>query len=166
MVLRGGGDAEAGGEKQPFNLDAWKRLYSNTEDTNEILDQFWEMLDTEGYSIWFSEYKDNAEYTKKLMASNLIGGFFQRLDNAGGRKVSFANVHVFGQEPNLELGGCWLVKGQEIPEEFKEVPDFEGWEWTKADLTDATVRQTVNDYWRWDGDFGKGRTWAAGKTYK
>lgn len=104
-------------------------------------------LPLQGYSIWFSEYKDNAEYTKKLMASNLIGGFFQRLDNAGGRKVSFANVHVFGQEPNLELGGCWLVKGQEIPEEFKEVPDFEGWEWTKVGLSscaDATDIATAS----------------------
>jgi len=123
-------------------------------------------LQQQGYSIWFAEYKHNEDYTKKLMASNLIGGFFQRLDNAGGRKVSFANVHVFGKEPSLELAGCWLIKGQDIPQDFKDVADFDQWEWTKADIMDATVRKTVNDYWRWDGDFGKGRTWAAGKTYK
>ena len=37
---------------------------------------------------------------------------------------------------------------------------------TQADTNDQSVRKIVNDYWRWDGDFGKGRTWAAGKTYK
>jgi len=34
-------------------------------------------LQQQGYSIWFAEYKHNEDYTKKLMASNLIGGFFQ-----------------------------------------------------------------------------------------
>jgi len=152
--------------KPPFNLDAWKRLYSNTEDTNTILGEFWSSLDTEGYSIWFSEYKNNEDYTKRLMASNLIGGWFQRLDGTGTRKVSFGNVHVFGKEPQLEIAGCWLVKGQEVPQEFKDVADWEQWEWTKADISDDAVKKTVEDYWRWDGTFGKGRTWAAGKTYK
>jgi len=27
--------------------DAWKRLYTNTEDTESILDEFWSTLDTE-----------------------------------------------------------------------------------------------------------------------
>ncbi len=30
------------------------------------------------FSIWFVNYKNNDEYKKKLMAVNLIGGWFQR----------------------------------------------------------------------------------------
>ena len=30
------------------------------------------------FSIWFVNYKNNDEYKKKLMACNLIGGWFQR----------------------------------------------------------------------------------------
>jgi len=153
-------------EKKKYDLDGWKRLYSNTDDTNTILDQFWADYDPEEWSIWMVDYKNNADYEKKLMASNLIGGWFQRLDGTGTRKIAFGNVHVFGKEPTLEIAGCFLVKGHEIPQEFKDVADFEQWDWTKADTSDEAVRKIVNDYWRWDGDFGKGRTWAAGKTYK
>jgi hypothetical protein len=153
LRLRGG---EGEGEEAPpaekveenrgYDLDSWKRLYSNTDDTNTILDKFWEDFDKEvrqetdlsitvsvmqrrvfeltsflilslaelftyhvrkphktapyalqqkakyannftcgnqqnmwpqGWSIWFTEYKNNEDYTKKLMASNLIGGWFQ-----------------------------------------------------------------------------------------
>ena len=55
------------------------------------------------------------------MAVNLIGGWFQRLDGTGGRKVAFGNVHVFGQEPDLEIAGVFLVQGTDIPAAFKEV---------------------------------------------
>ncbi len=32
------------------------------------------------FSIWFVNYKNNDEYKKKLMAVNLIGGWFQRCE--------------------------------------------------------------------------------------
>jgi hypothetical protein len=81
-------------------------------------------------------------------------------------QVAFGNVHVFGDEPALEIAGCWLVKGTEIPQEFKDVADYEQWDWIKVDTEDAAMREAVNAYMCWDGEFGKGRKWAAGKTYK
>ena len=53
LTLRGGNEEEkAPEEEQPeekkdFDLDAWKRLYSNTADTNTILPDFWAMFDKE-----------------------------------------------------------------------------------------------------------------------
>ncbi len=153
------------------------------------------MLSPQGWSLWFCEYKYNSDYTKRLQASNLIGGWFQvqanpslppsngsahlisvstksarpqnasaplprpsphflshppppsrafpcadisppplpcrriaccgaavvvaaaaaaaqRLDATGARKLAFGNVHVFGEEPDLELAGCWLIRGE------------------------------------------------------
>ena len=51
LVLRGGeGEASAeleADEKKGFDLDGWKRLYSNAEDTASIMGQFWESYDKE-----------------------------------------------------------------------------------------------------------------------
>eukprot|EP00283_Hemiselmis_rufescens_P006143 CAMPEP_0173434648 /NCGR_PEP_ID=MMETSP1357-20121228/13165_1 /TAXON_ID=77926 /ORGANISM="Hemiselmis rufescens, Strain PCC563" /LENGTH=219 /DNA_ID=CAMNT_0014399531 /DNA_START=37 /DNA_END=696 /DNA_ORIENTATION=- len=177
LTLRGGcaeADADAGGaaaaageEKKEFSLDAWKRLYSNTEDTATIMGEFWDMFDKEGWSMWYTEYKNNDDYEKRIMASNLIGGWFQRLDATGTRKVAFGNVHVFGDEPKLEIAGCWLVKGQEVPQEFKDVVDYEQWDWIKVDTDSEEERKACENYMCWDEEgYGKGRKWCAGKTYK
>jgi hypothetical protein len=32
---------------------------------------------SQNWSLWFCEYKFNSDYTKRLQASNLIGGWFQ-----------------------------------------------------------------------------------------
>ena len=52
LTLRGGNEEVKAPEEQPeekkgFDLDAWKRLYSNTADTNTILPDFWAMFDKE-----------------------------------------------------------------------------------------------------------------------
>ena len=48
LVLRGGCEEEKpADEPQGFDLDAWKRLYSNTANTETILPQFWSMFDKE-----------------------------------------------------------------------------------------------------------------------
>ena len=51
LTLRGGCD-EGDGEKpaeepKGFDLDAWKRLYSNTANTETILPEFWAKFDKE-----------------------------------------------------------------------------------------------------------------------
>jgi hypothetical protein len=47
---------------------------------------------SQGWSIWFTEYKNNADYEKRIMASNLISGWMQRLDGTGTRKVPLARL--------------------------------------------------------------------------
>jgi hypothetical protein len=62
LRLRGGEDegdgenqaAEKVEEKRGYDLDSWKRLYSNTEDTNTILDQFWKDFDQEVGALDFA----------------------------------------------------------------------------------------------------------------
>ena len=78
-----------------FILDEWKRVYSNNDTRPTAIDWFWEHFDPEGYSIWRVDYKYNNELQKVFMSSNLIGGFFNRLERA--RKYAFGSLIVLGE---------------------------------------------------------------------
>jgi len=149
-----------------FVMDEWKRVYSNSKDIRkDAIPWFWEKFDKEGYSLYVSDYKYNNECEKIFMTCNLIGGFIQRLDKV--RKYGFGSLLIFGEEPKLEVGGAWLFRGTDIPQEMREVDDFEHYTWTKINIDDAAQREIINDYWAWDGKFGKeGRTVNQGKTFK
>jgi len=136
-----------------FNLDEWKRTYSNAKDTRkDACSWFWEKLDKEGYSIWFCDYKYNDECEKIFMTCNLLGGWIQRLDKL--RKYGFGSLAIFGEEPKLSISGCWLFRGADVPQEMRETDDYEQYTWRKADLNDVATRELVNDFWAWDGSFG------------
>lgn len=49
--------------KSSFDLDDFKRFYSN-EDEAKSIPYFWQKFDPENYSIWLGEYKYNNELTK------------------------------------------------------------------------------------------------------
>jgi len=136
-----------------MNLDEWKRVYSNAKDTRkDALPWFWANLDKEGYSVYFCDYKYNHELEKSFMTANLVGGWIQRLDKL--RKYGFGSLIIFGQDPKLEVSGCWLFRGQEPTQDMKETDDYEHYVWTKVDPEDAAQREKVNDFFAWDGTFG------------
>ncbi|MBN4688708.1 hypothetical protein H4F37_25025, partial [Escherichia coli] len=83
--------------KGTFNMDDFKRCYSNEDETKSI-PYFWEKFDPENYSIWYAEYKYPDELAKVFMSCNLITGMFQRLDKM--RKQAFASVCLFGEDNN------------------------------------------------------------------
>jgi len=148
-----------------FIMDEWKRTYSNKETRPEALPWLWEHLDKEGYSIWICDYKYNHELEKTFKTCNLIGGWFQRLDKL--RKYGFGSVCIFGQDPSLEVSGCWMFRGQEPPQEMKETDDFEHYTWRKVDTADASQKELVNDFFAWDGPFGGAhKEFNQGKIYK
>ncbi|KGG52346.1 hypothetical protein DI09_185p10 [Mitosporidium daphniae] len=146
-----------------FVLDAWKRFYSNNETTPTAIDYFWNNWDPKGYSMYRLTYKDNAELTKIFMSSNLIGGFFQRLEHM--RKYAFGSMCVFGEENNSEISGMFIIRGgPELPEMFKEVPDFDSYVVEHVDSSDPAIRDEWNAYLAWEGNFKK--PFANGKIFK
>jgi elongation factor 1-gamma len=171
-----GGDEEEGAAKPKakskldllpptkLDLDEWKRTYSNNKILEVAMPWFWEHFDAEGWSLWQSEYKYNDELTKMFMTSNLVGGFLQRMDKI--RKYGFGSLLIFGEEPKLQIGGVWLFRGTELPEELWENPDAEHHTWTKIDHNDAAQRKTVETYWSWEGDFGDRKFHDNGKIFK
>jgi len=117
-----------------FNVYDFKTLYVNHKDKKgAAVDTWYEMLDWEGWSFWFFHYDIYEDEGAKLhVTNNLMNGFLNRAEHTS--KYTFARQGVFGEEPNLEIMGVWLVRGQEIPDGLKkEHPQMEYYKTKKLD---------------------------------
>jgi elongation factor 1-gamma len=140
----------------PFNLFDFKTLFVNHPDKKEALKIFWEQLDDQGYSVWRMEYeKAEGEGRVGFLTSNLMNGFLQRLETF--RKYALGVVGVYGDEPNLEIRGCWVWRGSEIPFEIKDHPSGEWYKFRKLDVkNNEEDRKIQEEYWtKWNEDEDK-----------
>ncbi|KAI9677554.1 MAG: hypothetical protein M1817_006508 [Caeruleum heppii] len=154
-------------EKPSLVLDDWKRKYSNEETREAALPWFWENYKPDEYSLWRVDYKYNDELTHIFMTSNLIGGFFARLEAS--RKYIFGAASVYGQANDSVVVGAFVVRGQEAMPAFDVAPDYESYEFTKLDPSKKEDREFVEDQWSWDKPVtvkGKEYPWADGKVFK
>lgn len=152
--------------KPTIPLDEWKRQYSN-KDTPDALKWFWENYKPEEYSLWKVEYKYNDELTQVFMTSNLIGGFFARLEAS--RKYIFGSASVYGESNDSVVKGAFVILGQEADPAFSVAPDHESYTFTKLDPTKEEDKDFVNDQWTWEKPVvvnGKEYKWADGKVFK
>ncbi|PKS05367.1 hypothetical protein jhhlp_008741 [Lomentospora prolificans] len=152
--------------KPALPLDEWKRQYSNSE-TPDALKWFWENVSFEDYSIWKFKYKYNDELTLTFMSNNLIGGFNARLEAS--RKYLFGCGSVYGENNDSIIQGAFVIRGQDYIPVFDVAPDYESYEFTKLDPTNAEDRKYVEDEWSWERPLeinGKVYPHAAGKVFK
>jgi len=151
--------------KGTFNMDDFKRFYSNEEESKSVK-YFWEKFDPENYSIWYAEYKYPKELAKVFMSCNLITGMYQRLDKM--RKQAFASVCLFGEDNNSTISGIWVWRGQELA--FPLSPDwqidYESYEWKKLDPSSPETKKLVEQYLSWVGTDKNGRKFNQGKIFK
>jgi len=138
-------------------------VYSNKDTRSEALPWFFEHFDKEGYCIFWCHYKYDNELAVPFMASNLIGGFFQRLEKL--HKYAFGSMVIFGEEPKLSISGVWVFRGKEVPAIMKECDDYVHYDWTEADLNEPKQKKLFEDYLAWDGDFD-GKKFNSGKVFK
>jgi elongation factor 1-gamma len=103
--------------KTTFNMDEFKRVYSNEDTAGKAIPYFWTNFDNEHCSIWFCEYKYSDELTQVFKTCNLISGFYQRLDKL--RKNAFGSMCVFGEDNNNTIAGIWVWRGHELAFEVK-----------------------------------------------
>ncbi|KAF2431599.1 eEF1-gamma domain-containing protein [Tothia fuscella] len=153
--------------RSTFVLDDWKRKYSNEETREVALPWFWENMNFEEFSLWQVDYKYNDELTQVFMTSNLVGGFFARLE--GSRKYIFGAASVYGTANDSIIKGAFLVRGQEALPAFDVAPDYESYEFTKLDPKSEKDKTFVDDMWAWDKPIeveGKKYEWADGKVFK
>ncbi|MCJ1403256.1 hypothetical protein MMC11_006479 [Xylographa trunciseda] len=153
--------------KATLVLDDWKRKYSNEETREVALPWFWENYKPNEYSLWKVDYKYNDELTQVFMSSNLVGGFFARLE--GSRKYIFGAASVYGQANDSVIQGAFVVRGQEALPAFDVAPDYESYEFTKLDPSKAEDKEFVENQWSWDKPIevkGKKYDWADGKVFK
>jgi len=151
--------------KGNFDMDDFKRFYSNEEEAKSI-PYFWEKFDPENYSIWYSEYKYPEELQKVFMSCNLITGMYQRLDKM--RKNAFASVCLFGTDNNSTISGIWVWKGHGLAFELSPdwQVDYESYEWKKLDPKDPKTKDLVQQYFSWAGEDKNGRKFNQGKIFK
>jgi len=150
--------------KSSFNLEDWKRFYSNNDTKPAAVDYFWKNYDPEGYSMYRVDYKYNDELTQTFMSCNLVGGFFQRMELL--RKYAFGTLIVTGENNNNQISGYFIIRGQEIPEILKDVPDYPSFTFTKVDSNDAKVKAEYEDYIAWEGPTFSNTTVVDGKVFK
>ncbi|RWS07238.1 elongation factor-1 gamma-like protein, partial [Dinothrombium tinctorium] len=150
--------------KGNFNMDDFKRFYSNNPEDQSI-PYFWEKFDKENYSIWYCEYLYPQELTLVFMSCNLITGMFQRLDKM--RKNAFGSMILFGEDNNSSISGVWVWRGPELA--FKLSPDwqvdYESYSWKKLDPDSEETKKLVKEYFSWEGEFG-GKKFNQGKIFK
>jgi len=151
--------------KGTFNMDEFKREYSNKDTLTVAIPYFWQHFEKDFYSLWYCEYKYASELTQIFMSSNLIGGMFQRIEKL--RKNAFASMAVFGEANNNTIAGVWVWKGQELvfPLCSDWTIDYESYSWKKLNPDDENDRKLVNNFFLWEGEVG-GKKFASGKIFK
>jgi len=148
-------------------LDDWKRKYSNEDTRTVALPWFWEHYDPKDYSLWRVDYKYNDELTLIFMTSNLIGGFFNRLEAS--RKYIFGSCSVYGVANNSAVSGAFVIRGDEALKAFDVAPDYESYSFTKLDPKNKKDKDFIEEQWSWDKPLevdGKEMAWADGKVFK
>lgn len=83
-------------------------MYSNNE-VEDSLPWLWEHFDPKAYSFWYCEYKYPEEQTVEFLASNAVGGFYQRIE--GLRKHTFGVINICKETEGHSIRGVWLHRG-------------------------------------------------------
>lgn len=94
------------------------------------------------------------------MSSNLIGGFFNRLEAS--RKYLFGSMGVLGETNNSLVSGVFILRGQEAGPVVEVAPDWESYNFKKLDLENADDKAFFEAALAWDLTID-GKAWADGK---
>ncbi|CAM4825175.1 unnamed protein product [Rotaria magnacalcarata] len=155
----------AGMPKTPFNINEFKRVYSNEDTATKAIPYFWQNFDSTHWSIWLCEYKYPEELTKVFMTCNLISGMFQRLDKL--HQNAFSSMCVFGTDNDNTIAGLWFWYGLELV--FELLPDgqadYESYKWTRLQVGDEETKQRINQFFLWEGPYN-GKAFNQGKIFK
>jgi len=151
--------------KSTFNLEDWKRAYSNkdTRGKDGSLEWFYEHFDKEGFSIWRVDFKFPTELTQVFMSSNQIGGFFNRLEAS--RKYLFGSVGVLGAANDSLISGALILRGQEAEPVVNVAPDWESYSFSRLDLSKEAEKAFFEAALAWDLEID-GKKWVDGKNFK
>ncbi|ESK89498.1 elongation factor 1-gamma [Moniliophthora roreri MCA 2997] len=151
--------------KSSFNLEDWKRAYSNkdTRGADGSIEWFYQNFDKDGFSLWRVDFKYNEELTQTFMSSNQIVGFFNRLEAS--RKYLFGSMGVLGKANDSIITGVLIARGSDIVPVVNVAPDYESYEYKKLSLDDAADKEFLEGALAWDLKVGD-KEWADGKNFK
>ncbi|KAI0315372.1 elongation factor 1-gamma [Amylostereum chailletii] len=151
--------------KSTFNLEDWKRAYSNkdTRGAGGAIEWLYQNYDKEGFSLWRVDFRYNEELKQTFMSSNQIGGFFNRLEAS--RKYLFSSMGVLRKTDDSIITGTLIARGQDIKPIVEVAPDFESYEYKRLDLDDEDDKNFFETALAWDLEID-GKAWVDGKNFK
>jgi elongation factor 1-gamma len=134
--------------KSSFNLEDWKRKYMNSDARTESIPYFFDKVDRKNNCVWFCEYKYPEDCKRSFMTRNLIQGAMNRFSHCA--KFSFGTFVILGTEEKHTFKGMFVFESAdgEIPQMFKDVDDFEIFDWRKGDFEADYER--IADFLAWD----------------
>ena len=94
------------------------------------------------------------------MSSNLIGGFFNRLEAS--RKYLFGSMGVLGKTNDSLISGALIARGQDIKPVVDVAPDYESYEYKQLDLSNEEDKKFFEAALAWDLEID-GKAWVDGK---
>ncbi len=116
-------------ETKQFNLNEWKRVYSN-EDPEIAKQWFLDNFNSDDYSLYLASYNDSLP-PLGFMKKNLVRGFYQGFDGKM-HKIAFASC-LIGE--TIEF--VWLFQGKTIPPEMQESTLYESSNWKECGVETA-----------------------------
>ncbi|KAF5376646.1 hypothetical protein D9615_007879 [Tricholomella constricta] len=151
--------------KSTFNLEEWKRTYSNNETRGPggSLEWLYKNLDREGFSVWRFDFKWNEELAMTFMSANQVTGFFNRMEAS--RKYVFGSAGVLGENNNNLITGAIILRGQDYKPVMEVAPDWESYAFTKLDLDKEEDKKYFEGVLAWDLELD-GKKWSDGRLLK
>jgi len=129
-----------------LDLMNFKTFFVNEKDMDAAMAKFWEEYKEGEWSLWHLKYlKYPGECEVVYRTNNLLRTFMSRLENV--KKWIFGTQFVLGDEPALEVEGCWLMRGSEIMDPIKEIDVYDTYKWEKLDPTKQADKDLVKDFW-------------------
>ena len=129
-----------------LDLEKLKSDFLKNPNKKNAMKNFWKNYDPEGYSLWSIEYNNEPNECLTLMRTCIIkGDILEQLKYF--KKYCFGVLGAYGGPGNYKIKGCLLWRGNEIPEEIKNINCYEKLNLRKLDHNQKRDQQLVHDYW-------------------
>ena len=118
----------------------------NSSDKKSSINNFWTIFDKDGYSIWYIEYNNTSNECITLFRTCVIkGDILEQLKYF--KKYCFGVLGAYGGNGNYKIRGCMVWRGNDIPEEIKNINCFKKMSFKKLDFNVQKDKELVEEFW-------------------
>ena len=129
-----------------FDLSKFKNEFLNSSDKKSSINNFWTIFDKDGYSIWYIEYNNTSNECITLFRTCVIkGDILEQLKYF--KKYCFGVLGAYGGNGNYKIKGCMVWRGNDIPEEIKNINYFKKMSFKKLDCNEQKNKELVEEFW-------------------
>ena len=129
-----------------FNLEKFKNEFIKNTNKEEAMNQFWKEYDSKGYSIWFIEYNNEPGELISLFRTVIKKGDIL-LQLQYFKQYCFGVLGVYGSDGDYKIQGCMVWRGQEIPDEMKDIVCYRKLKFRKLNENENADKELIHDFW-------------------